>query len=780
MALTPGMRLGHYEIVGPLGAGGMGEVYRARDTKLKRDVAIKVLPAAFARDPERLARFTREAEVLAALNHPNIATIYGVEEGALVMELVEGETLAEIVQRGPLPLDAALAYAAQIADALEAAHEKGIVHRDLKPANVKVTPERRVKVLDFGLAAVAQASACESDPQSSPTLTISPTRAGVILGTAAYMSPEQARGKTVDKRADIWAFGVVLYELLTGRLLFQGEDLTETLAAVVKEEPRLEGVPPQVRRLLRSCLEKDPKNRLRDIGDAWKLLEEAPSAPAARGGGHRFWWPAAAALLAGLATWGWLHTKPPAPGPVIRWTIPLPATSIAPMVALSRDGTRMAYTDHTPGQGVPLLMLRMMDQLEAKPIPGSEGGAGPSFSPDGQWLVYTFGPPPLKVKKIPVTGGTPITLCDGTAVYGASWGAADTILLGGVTGKGLLRVAAAGGAPQTLTTPDAKKGETTHRHPQWLPGGRAVLFTIATGTGYDTSQIAVLDLKKGGYRVLVKGGSDARYIPTGHLVYARGGTLLAVPFDVKRMAVTGAEAPVVEGVASYLTGTSGRADYAVADSGLLVYRPDASQGAGRSLVWADRRGNRQPINVPPRDYRIPRVSPDGDRAAVEIAGSQSTSGSGNSDIWVVELARGVSTRLTSEGSNTFPAWTPDTASRSCPSGRQIAAYTGPRRMEPASRSCSWQPRRQQFQAHGRRTAKRCSTINSARTGRVTSGCCPRRGEVAKASPAWFWRVPSMRRMWFLRPTGGGWRTNPMRRGATRSTCGHFPGWKGRS
>ena len=643
--LKPGDTLGSFEIRGMIGRGGMGEVYRARDPRLNRDVAIKISMESFS------DRFGREARAIAALNHPNICTLYDVGSNYLVMELIEGEP-----PKGPLPLEEALRISRQIAEALEAAHEKGIVHRDLKPGNVKVKPDGSVKVMDFGLA--KRLETASGDPETSPTMTISPTRAGLILGTAAYMAPEQARGKTVDKRADIWAFGVLLYELLTGRRPFHGEDTTEILAAVMKEEPQWDAVPPQVQRLLKVCLEKDPKKRLRDIGDAWKLLEDTPTAQGSGGASHRLLWPAfvtVSVLLAGLAAWGWLHTTPPSPRPVERWTIPLESTSTnAPMVALSRDGTRLAYVAGTDTS--PHLMLRMMDQFEAKPIPVGSLASAPVFSPDGQWVVYTAidRPPPFSLKKIPVAGGTPITLCDGNTELGASWGDDDTIFFTGFWlsgGSGLHRVAAAGGAPQTLTSPDAKKGETGHAYPQLLPGGQAVLFTVFDSAG--ASQIAVLDLKRGSYRILVKAGSNARYVPTGHLVYARGGTLFAVPFDVKRMAVTGAETPVVEGVASSLFS----ADFAVADSGLLVYRQGGDLRS--SLLWADRSGQRQPVKVPPQYYSPPVVSPDGERTAVAICGDPSPICSAISDIWIVDLARGASLRLTYEGSNSAPVWTPD-------------------------------------------------------------------------------------------------------------------------
>jgi serine/threonine-protein kinase len=632
MRLAAGDKLGPYEILACIGIGGMGEVYRARDSRLSRDVAIKVSQERFS------DRFEREARAVAALNHPNVCTVHDVGPNYLVMELIEGES-----PKGPLPLEEALRIARQIIDALEAAHEKGIVHRDLKPANIKVKPDGTVKVLDFGL--VKMSDITTGSPDSTITMAMSPTHVGAVMGTFGYMSPEQERGKPVDKRADIWAFGVVLYELLMGRRPFHGDD--------VSEKPWFEGVPPQVRRLLHSCLEKDPKNRLRDIGDAWRLLEESPVSPETEGVVRRPLWFAVGAtvLLAGLAAWGWLRMpQPPAPRPVTRWTMAFPAR--ATYFSLSRDGTRLVYWY---GEGN-YIWLRMMDQLDAKPIPGAQGGY-PFFSPDGKWVVYTAADDQTRVKKIPVAGGTPITLCQDSTGGGASWGDDDTILLGGTyTGQGLRRLPAAGGDTRVLTRPDTKAGERRHVHPQWLPGGQAALFTIIKGAADDSTHIALLELKTGHYSVVVQGGADARYVPTGHLVYLRGGTLYAVTFDLKRMAVTGTETRIVERVTSWIG--SSRADYSVSDSGLLVFRPGGFRDARlRRLVWADRNGNRhEPVNVPPKIYYIASISPDGKRAAVEVVERKYLA---RSDIWVIDLARDTSLRLTSEGSNSRPIWTPD-------------------------------------------------------------------------------------------------------------------------
>jgi serine/threonine-protein kinase len=641
----------------------MGEVYRAHDSRLNRDVAIKTLPAGFASDSNRMARFQREAQALAALSHPNIASIYGLEESSggrsLVMELVEGPTLAERIGAGPIPLEEALAIARQIGEALEAAHEKGIIHRDLKPANIKLTTDGKVKVLDFGLAKAFDSNAASGDPDltSSPTLTLDSTRAGVILGTAGYMSPEQARGKPVDKRADIWAFGVVLFEMLTGKTTFEGETVSDTLAAVLRADIDWRqlpaGTPPKVRRLLQRCLERDSKKRLRDIGDAWMEIDApdeaaAPASAPAPAPGTRAWWLpwAAAALLGGGGIgWGLLHRAPVQPRPVTRWMYTQKEFFGVP--ALSRDGTRLAVTELDGG--TPRLALRMLDQLQGKGIPGSDGMYFPEFSPDGQWIAAFLGLRDSKLKKIPVTGGTAITLAEGlSAAQGATWGDDDSIVFSG--GKGLMRVSGSGGAAQALTTPDAKKGEVGHRTPHFLPGSRAVLFTIAGG---NATQIAVLDLKKGAYRVLVANGQDGRYVPTGHLAYIRGGTLFAAPFDLDRLTLTGPEAPVIEAVSTN-GASSATGEYAFSATGLLVYMEGSGQGSGTIMGWVDRQGQEQSLSDT-QMWGTGRLSPDGQRIANEILGSDQNSG----DLWVFEVERRTKTRLTFGGLNGDPAWTPD-------------------------------------------------------------------------------------------------------------------------
>ena len=645
--MDQGTKLGPYEILEALGAGGMGEVYKARDTRLNRTVAIKISRAQFS------DRFEREARAIAALNHPHICALYDVGADYLVMEFVEGHTLAELIGTARMPVEEALAIARQIAEALEAAHEKAIVHRDLKPANIKIAADGGVKVLDFGLAKAAEESTA-GDAASSPTLTISPTRASMILGTAAYMAPEQARGITVDKRADIWAFGVVLYEMLTGKPLFTGETISDILAGVLRAEPDWSALPTDtpkaVRRLLGRCLERDRKKRLRDIGDARLELDEAPEAFHVAGPGRRrspVPWVVAAALAGGLIGWAWSRLRP-APAeparPTSRWTAVLPVSAVSD-VELSRDGTRMVYAG--PPEGAESLTLRMLDRQEGKALIGTAGAVGPTFSPDGKWILYYEGE---GLKKIPVTGGPPTLVCKAGNQRGRTWGDDDTIVFGTIDG-GLMRVSAAGGIPQKLTTPDRQKGETSHQWPHFLPGARAVVFTIATGTSYDAARIGVVDLEHGDYRTVMNGGSNGRYVPTGHLVFARAGKLFAAPFDARRLAATGPEVPVIEGLgASALA-----ARYAISDSGLLVYPGTLASQADRSIDWVDRKGIRQTSAAPARPYVDIRLSPDGRRMAASIAGSDA----GRRDLWVGELERGTLTRLTSEGWNFAPVWTPD-------------------------------------------------------------------------------------------------------------------------
>ena len=673
MALNDGERIGHYEIVSKLGEGGMGEVYRARDPKLNREVALKVLPPSLAGDPDRLARFRREAQVLASLNHPNIAYIHGFEDGgerhALVMELVEGPTLAERIAVGPMPASDALPIAKQIADALEAAHEQGIVHRDLKPANVKVRDDGTVKVLDFGLAkALDPMLSASGDPSpaamNSPTLTARATQLGVILGTAAYMAPEQAKGRPVDRRADIWAFGVVLFEMLTGRRGFDAEDISETLAAVLTREVDWTALPPatpsRLRALLRDCLVRDPKQRLRDIGDARRAIDRmmtepaedpAPAAAVVAAARTPGWqrllpWVLAAAGLGIGAFSVWSATRSPTgPAPVVTRAF-TQLKDFAVLATISRDGSKIAYA--TIGGAGTALALRQSDQFEGKIIPGTEDGGWLTFSPDGQWLAYST-VTSSKIKKIPITGGTSITLADGTFQRGAAWGDDSTIVFAGP--KGLLRVSAEGGTPEALTTIDEAKGEAAHVFPYFLPDGRHLLFTLRMKDTAAAPQFAVLDLQQRTYRTVGKSGINGKYVRSGHLTYVRDNTLFAVPFDLKTLAVSGSEVPVVEGVA--MEGPADNGDYDVSDHGLLVHFTTDTTSAGTTLAWGDRNGAVKELpGQSKRMWGTGRLSPDGRMVANAII-------AGNRDLWVFDVQRGTSTRLTFGGENDLPIWTRD-------------------------------------------------------------------------------------------------------------------------
>jgi serine/threonine-protein kinase len=625
--------IAHYRITSKLGEGGMGEVWRATDTKLYRDVAIKILPEAFAQDADRMARFEREAKVLASLNHPNIAAIYGVEERALVMELVEGETLA-----GPLPLDTALDYARQIAEALEAAHEKGIIHRDLKPANIKVTPQGVVKVLDFGLAAVTQPS------QSEVTLTISPTQTGMILGTAAYMSPEQARGKAVDKQADIWAFGVVLYEMLTGEQLFQGETISDTLAAVLTKEPDWNRVPMKVRRLLQSCLQKDPKQRLQAIGD-WRLpLEEMPErAGAAK---SRLPWAVTAGALAialaavSWALWNTIRRIEPTLQPLVRLDVDLGndvslGSVYGTDVILSPDGSRIVFVSQSR------LFTRRLDQPNAVELPGTAGANGPFFSPDGRWIGFFT---TTELKKVSVQGGAAITLCELPSGKGGSWMEDGSIITARV-GSGLLRISSAGGALTPLT--ELAPGEAHHRWAQVLPGGKAVLFTAFARTGgLDAASIEVMSMADHRRKTL-RGGTFGRYLPSGHLVYVNRGTLFALPFDVDRLELRGAPAPVLDAVGYSTMYGSAQLDFS--PNGMVAYRSSGEGDGLATMQWLDSAGQTHPLLTKSADYSNVELSPDGDRLAFTSKG----------DVWVYEWRRESMTRLTSDGGHTRLVWSPD-------------------------------------------------------------------------------------------------------------------------
>ena len=686
MALSTGTRFGRYEIIALLGAGGMGEVFRARDTKLNRFVAIKVLPDLVAADPTRLARFRREAQVLASINHPNIAHVHEFEDStgvhALVMELVDGPTLADRIEQGALPLDEAIAIARQIAEALAAAHDQGIIHRDLKPANIKVRDDGTVKVLDFGLAKLAGPDASDSaqtELGQLPTITTpAMTLAGVIMGTAAYMSPEQTKGRPADKRSDVWAFGAVLYEMLTARRAFEGEDVSETLANVLKTDPDWNtlpaNVPAHIRALVQRCLTKDRRVRVSDIGVALFVLNddgklttnvatanERFEAPRRRS----LWWPLTFAAL-GLLIAGtivgvsvWLTTRPTAEPPLRFLFAQAGPTAIAidaqsRDLAITPDGTRVIYKSQIGANSQ--LNIRGMDALEptALALPGAP--RAPFVSPDGQWIGYVE-PGPITLKKVPITGGPAVALTalDG-ASRGATWTEDDQIIFAtAVTSTGLQRIPVAGGKPTVLTTPSPDRGEQDHLFPQILPGGRAVLFTITpSNANLDDAQIAALDLRDTSKppKILLRGGTQAKYVSTGHLVYAAAGTLRAIAFDLDRLETVGTPVPVQSQV---ITLPSGTAEFDISANGTLVYATGGGSGVPtRRLVWVDRNGNEESIkDAPVRSYVHPRLSPDGTRVAIDIRDQ-------SNDVWVWDIKSQTLTRVSTDPDlDQTPEWLPD-------------------------------------------------------------------------------------------------------------------------
>jgi serine/threonine-protein kinase len=664
MPLQSGTILGHYAIESPIGAGGMGEVYKARDPRLNRVVAIKVLPQHIADIAERKQRFEREAQAIAALNHPHICVIYDVGQDNdvdfIVMEYLEGETLADRIAKRPIPFDQLLTYATQIADALDKAHRQGITHRDLKPGNVMIT-RSGVKLLDFGLAKLQQPAAAPNIFSALPTaVSDGPplTADGMVLGTPQYMAPEQVEGKEADARTDIFAFGAVVYEMATGKRPFEGHSQASVIAAILERDPppiaSLQPMtPPALDRIVKKCLAKDPEKRWQaasDLCDALSWIAEegvsriatslaSPHEGMALRVGRR--WILVSALacvlvvaIAGVAVWLF---KPALPKPVTRFAVSLPPGQnldrARPAIAISPDGTRLAYAASQ-------LYVRAMDGLEARGIPGTEGARNPFFSPDSQWLGFSAGG---KLKKVAVTGGAPINLSDvvTNGIFGASWGREGMIAFSPTPTGAIQQVSDAGNNPQQLTR--LEKSEFSHRFPELLPGGAGLLFAIV-GAGGASAKVAVQSLKAGDHQIVVQAGIQPRYTPSGHILYWQGGNLMAAPFDLRRLAVVGAAVPVIEGVLPW--------QYSFSSTGSLVYVPGVSQTQLR-LVWVDRKGAEQPLPAPPHNYVMPRLSPDGRRvaAAVEEADSQ---------IWLYDLARVTLTRLTLEGSgNVDPLWTPD-------------------------------------------------------------------------------------------------------------------------
>jgi serine/threonine protein kinase/Tol biopolymer transport system component len=707
-----GRQLGPYQLISELGRGGMGEVYEAKDTKLGRNVAIKVLSEEFAKDEMRIARFRREAKLLASLNHPNIAALYELEESDgmefLVLECVSGETLAERIKRGRIPIDDALPLFRQIAEALEAAHEKGIIHRDLKPANIKVTPEGNVKVLDFGLAkALAREIPAQGLTQSTVSISDA-TETGVLLGTAPYMSPEQARGNAVDRRADIWAFGCCLHESLSGRATFLRKSASETIAAILKEEPGWQSLPddtpPGIRNLLRRCLAKDPNHRLQHIGDARVEIEEAielqsrqvPKEPRIQRTRRMLVSAkimavlAVAAVLSGLLFWFLPNAGMPPAQNVTRVVITLPdglSLSDDPIgVAISPDGKEVVFVA-TGGGGRRLYSWPMQEEFEAKPIPGTDGACSPFFSPDSQWIgFFAEG----KLKKVKFGGAVPITLCDfehnvaEDDFYGiysscATWGADDNIYLTHSQTPGLSRVSAEGGEPEAIAGIERRKDELRYNSPQLLPGGHRVLFTISIGGGYSNDSIVAASLDTGERRTLIKGGTRGRYVESGHLMYFSGESLMAVPFNLKQMKVAGPPLPLPQQRQNetWLPG-----NFSTSKQGILVYvkRQSVSE---RELIWVDRHGNVQPIPVKLRMYWMPRLSPDGRRLCL-------TATDRIMKTWILDLERG---DLTLFGSRShIGVWTPD--------GKRIAFSSN---REGHSHNLFWQP------ADGSGAAERLTT-----------------------------------------------------------------------
>ena len=676
MPLQPGTKLGPYEIQSPLGAGGMGEVYKATDTRLDRTVAIKVLPEHVAANPDLKQRFEREARTVAALNHPHICTLHdiGQQDGTdfLVMEYLEGETLAQRLTKGALPLDQALRYAIEIADALDKAHRKGITHRDLKPGNIMVT-KAGTKLLDFGLAKLRDPKAMALSLSQRPTQTASLTGEGTILGTLQYMAPEQLEGKDADARTDIFAFGATVYEMVTGKKAFEGKSQASLIGAILKDDPRpitaLQPMsPPALDRVIKKCLAKDSDTRwqtAQDLHDELQWIAEAGSEvgvpTSTRAAPQPAAWRRALPLalgaslvvgvLASLAVWSLTRPEPVVPRLASRFALAVPAADQLVNnggIALSLDGRDLVYVARR--DGVPQLFHRAMGELEAVPIRGTEEGARPFFSPDGQWVGFFASG---ELKKIRLDGGLAITLCPVPGGgFGASWSADGTIVFASTTAPGVMRVSAEGGSPEPVTTVNAGAGEGYHDDPVWLPASQAVLFHRMTGGNQaENAEILVQSLATGERRVLTA-GFKPQYTPTGHLVFARTGGLWAAPFDATQLALTGEPRPVVEGV---WTNLAGYASYAVADNGSLAYIYRAGVVA-RTLVWVDRQGREEPIAAPLQDYLAPRISPDGSRVALDGGGR----GIASRRIWIWDLVQETLTQLiVGDGGAAYPVWTPD-------------------------------------------------------------------------------------------------------------------------
>ena len=678
MVRPAGVRLGIYELLELIGKGGMGEVYRARDPKLNRDVALKILPPIVTAHSDRVLRFRREAQLLASLNHPNIAAVYGFEESdggqALVLELVDGPTLAERIAQGRIPLDEALNIATQIADALEAAHDRAIIHRDLKPANVKVRPDGTVKVLDFGLAKALANNGDTSDVSASPTIT-SPalTRVGVILGTAAYMSPEQARGKEADRRSDIWAFGCVLYEMLAGKRAFEGTEVSDTLASILKSDPDWSALPADtprpIRRILQRCLQKDPRKRIRDIADVRLEIQEPvaedtapispPGTPTSRTRERGAWALAALSLfsLAGLSAY--LATRPMPEKEVTRFQVYPPSDTVlgaglstpagspysAGYATVSPDGTRLVFVA-TDRAGKAMLWIRAFDSFEALPLLGSDGAAQPFWAPNARTIGFFVG---NKVKRLEIVGGSPRTICDvvGDIPRGGTWGSAGDIVFASGNSPRLYRVSAEGGAPVPLATKTDQRVSVEALWPSFLPDGRTLLYwarTASEGPGVYVASIAPGRAPKR----LLSGGSNAAYDPSGFLLFTRGGVLLRQRFDATRLEVSGETTRVVERLA--WTESVGIAAFSVSQTGVLVFQPETRRES--RFAWFDRTGQRLETVGQPGAYLYPALSPDGKRLVyLDLR---------DGNLWILDVGRNIVSRFTTgPGMKFSPVWSHD-------------------------------------------------------------------------------------------------------------------------
>lgn len=681
MKITEGTKLGRYEIRSKIGEGGMGEVYRAFDPKIGREVAIKVLPEALTNDRERLARFEQEAQAAGSLNHPNILSIFDIDthEDApyLVSELLDGVTLREKLDDGPVSQRISVQYAEHIANGLAAAHEKGIIHRDLKPENIFITNDERMKILDFGLAKLTQVGGNDNVSADAPTRKIK-TDPGMVMGTIGYMSPEQVRGVAVDHRSDLFSLGTILYEMLTGTPAFRGETGIETLNAILKEDPpefaavSARSVTPSLESVVRHCLEKRPERRFQSASDVAFALGalsgssgSAPTViahiPARKFDRERLPWIAAAVfLLASLALLpfaiGYLNQPKRESSAVVRYDVSAPAKTALnlirwPSVAISPDGSALAFV--ASSDGISRLYVRRRDDPEVKLLPGTEGASGPSFSPDGKWLAFVSD---FTLKKASLDGSV-TALVKGNDTRGLSWAGNDSIIYTPHVSESLYQISANGGEPRQVSKLDESKRERTHRWPQVLPGAKAVLFTVGTLNSpddYESSNIEAVVLATGERRVLLQGASMARYSPTGHLVFARGGSLFAVGFDPDTLTTHGTPFTVLQGVAG--DQTTGMAHFSISDDGTLAYIPGSPGANLRQLVWADRGGNSQPVNIQAAQYNDIRVSPDGSRVALLIGSS------GSGDVWVYDIARETSTRLTFDTVNASPVWSSDSKS----------------------------------------------------------------------------------------------------------------------